>query len=137
MKKFTNEYSYLLYESLQDKVSNKITEQYSTLKRAILDLLEKSIKKYEELVNVQNFIHDYIENIESVVLEGFVEDGDVFNVYLKHQVDIDEICNEHKFFDTTPTEKNINSLYGFVITGTKFAVVEVMKILQKEIFTEK
>jgi hypothetical protein len=135
MKKFTKEYSQLMYESLEDKIGNKITDEYSSLKRSTLELLEKSVENYEELINVQNFIHDYAENPEKEVLEGFIEDSDIFDFYLKNQTDIDELCTKKEFFDKTPKEREIFTLYDFVIKGTKFAVQETMKILEKELFS--
>ena len=135
MRKFTKEYSQLVYESLEDKIGNKITDEYSSLKRSTLELLEKSVENYEELINVQNFIHDYAENTEKEVLEGFIEDSDIFDFYLKNQTDIDELCAEKEFFDKTPKEREIFTLYDFVIKGTKFAVQETMKLLEKELFS--
>lgn len=135
MKKFTNEYFQLIHENLEDKVGNKITDKYASLKRGLLELIEKSVDNYEELMNVQNFIHDYSENPENKVLEGFVEDGDVFDFYLKNQADIDEICTEKDFFEKPPKEKEIFTLYDFVVKGTQFAVQETMKLLETELFT--
>ena len=134
MKKFTKEYHQLVYESLEDKVGNKITDKYASLKRGLLELIEKSVDNYEELVNVQNFIHNYAENPENEVLEGLVEDGDIFDFYLKNQADVDEICMGNQFFEKSPKEKEIFTLYDFVIVGTKFAVQETMKLLEKELF---
>ena len=137
MKKFTQEYSYLLYESLQDKVQNKISDQYASLKRGVLDLLENSVTDFDNLSNVEKFIKKYIEKPESKTLENFVEDGEIFDFYLKYQVDIDEICQKEGFFELIPQEQEIFSLYDFVLKGTQFAVIEIMKILQEEIFSEK
>jgi hypothetical protein len=134
MEKFSNNYKGLLYESLQDKVSNKLSTEYSSLKRGVLDLIEKTIENYNDLINIQNFINDYTENVQSVVLEEFVEDMQIFDFYIKYQVDIDYLCEKLNYFNEPPKNKNINSLYSFVIEGTKFSVIEIMKILEKEIF---
>jgi hypothetical protein len=134
MEKFSNNYKGLLYESLQDKVSNKLSSEYSSLKRGVLDLIEKTIENYNDLINIQNFINDYTNNIQSVILEEFVEDMQIFDFYIKYQVDIDYLCEKLNYFNEPPKNKNINSLYSFVIEGTKFSVIEIMKILEKEIF---
>lgn len=137
MEKFTIKYKYYLKESLDDKFKNKISEKYKSLKRGILSILEESVENTEELINVQNFISEYVEDPSTKVLVGLVDDSEIFDFYLKYQNNIDEICNDKKFFDKIPSENNIISLHGFVIEGTKFAVLECLKILQAEIFTEK
>jgi hypothetical protein len=134
MKKFSYEYKDLLYENLEDKVKDKVSQDFSSLKSGTLSLIENSVNDYSELVNVQNFISDFINNPDSGNLVGFTEDRDIFDFYLKYQNDIDQICNENGFLDEAPKNKNIFSLYEFVIEGSKFAVIESMKILKNEIF---
>ena len=134
MKKFSTEFPHYLYESLEDKVKEKLSQNFSSLKSGILELVEKSIQDPNELINVQNFISDYIRDPNSGNLIDFVEDNNIFDFYLKYQVDIDQLCNENGYYDTTPKSNNIFSLYNFVIEGTRFAVIEGMKIIQKEIF---
>ena len=134
MKKFTNEYSEMVNESLENKLDDKITEPYVSLKRGVIDLLDKSIEDTSELVNVQNFMNDYINEPEPGELQEFVEDSDIFNFYLKYQSDCDDICNDNNWFDESPKNKNIFSLYDNVLEGTKFAVVKCMEELEKEIF---
>ena len=89
MEKFTVKFKDFMYESLQDKMKDKISEQYQSLKRGLLDLIEKSIDN-EELTSVQNFIKDYSD--EKATLIGFVDDNEIFDFYLKYQANIDEIC---------------------------------------------
>lgn len=134
MKKFTNEYADLLYEALEDKVKNQLSDNFLSLKSGILELLENTINDTSELVNVQNFINDYLNEPENKNLNNFIEDNDIFNFYLKYQVDVDEICSDNGFFEEPPRNKNIFSLYEYMIEGTKFAVQEGLKIIQKEVF---
>lgn len=134
MKKFSDQYAYLLYEALEDKVADKISTDYLSLKKGILDLIENSLDSTEELVAVQNFIHDYIEAPTNGTLIDFVEDNDIFDFYLKFQADVDQVCNNNGFFEKTPQENNLFGLYDIMIEGTRFAVLQIMKILEKEIF---
>jgi len=134
MKKFSIEYPHYLYEALEDKVKEKLSENYSALKGGILELVENSVQDTTELINVQNFISDYIKEPDSTNLNNFVEDNDIFDFYLKYQVDIDQLCVDNGYFDDIPKNKNVFSLYNFVIEGTKFAVIEGMKIIQEEVF---
>lgn len=137
MEKYTVKYKDFLFESLDDKFKNKISDKYKSLKRGILLLLDKSVEKPDEIVNVQNFISEYIEDPSSKTLIGLVDDAEIFDFYLKYQNDIDEICVDKKYFDKSPTENNIISLYNFIIDGTKFAVLECLIILQTEMFNEE
>lgn len=134
MKTFSKEYPNLLFESLEDKIKDNLSEKFISLKSGILELLDNSVQDTSELVNVKNFISDYLKSPDDGNLIGFVEDTDIFDFYLKYQVDIDQLCTDNGFFDETPRSKNIFSLYSFVIEGSKFAVQETMKIIQEEIF---
>ncbi|NPV12971.1 MAG: hypothetical protein HPY57_14490 [Ignavibacteria bacterium] len=136
MEKFTVKYKDFMFETLDNKFKDKITDKYKSLKRGILLLLDNSIENPDELVNVQNFISEYIEDPNSKILVGFVDDAEIFDFYLKYQSNVDEICVDKKYFDKIPVENNIFSLYNFITEGTKFAVLECLKILQTEIFKE-
>lgn len=136
MEKFTNKYKDFMFESLDDKFKDKLSDKYLSLKRGILSLLDNSIDNTDELVNVQNFINNYIESPKNQTIVGLVDDAEIFDFYLKYQSNVDEICADKKYFDKSPTENNIFSLYNFVTAGTKFAVLECLKILQSELFKE-
>jgi len=114
---------------LQSKVSGK----YQTLKRGTLELVHNTIKS-DELVDIQNFVSEYVDNQESKMLEGFIEESEVFDFYLKHKGDIDEMLTDKKFFDEPPTDNDIYSLYDFVIVGTKKAVVDTLREIKTENF---
>ena len=134
MKKYSEEYKDFLYETLEEKFKDKLSEQYISLKKGILDLLEKTDIKKDELVNVQNFMNSYIKEPDKTVLAGFIEQADIFNFYLKHQSNIDEICSDDKYFDQAPSKNGIFSLYDIVINGTKFSVSKCMELMLKELF---
>lgn len=134
MDKFTKKYKDFMFESLQDQLKSKINEPFNSLKRGILDLLDNSVKNNIELVEVQNLIHSYIEDSEKTILNGLVDDNDVFDFYLKYQANIDEICNDNDYFDKAPKENNVFSLYKYIIDGTKFGVLECIKLMEIELF---
>jgi len=123
------------FSKLNEDISSfeeKITGNYKSLKRGILELIDGTISS-SELVKYQNFINKYTNEPDTVV-EGFVEDNDIFNFYLKYKGDIDEFLVEKEFFDKSARDNDIFSLYDYVIVGTKLAVQDGMKILQEEIF---
>lgn len=135
MEKFTVKYRDMLYESLDDRMKDKLSDKYLSFKRGVLLLIEDSIDT-KELVDVQNFIDKYYKGEDKDVLVGFVNDADIFNVYLKFQGDIDELCNDKNYFKDSPEKNNVFSLYDFIIDGTKFAVKEIMNIFLAELFTK-
>jgi len=134
MEKYSEKYKDFLYENLDDKFKDKLDEKYISIKRGILLLLEESVEDVNELVNIQNYMHKSIEDLDSNPLIGFIDDGDIFDFYLKYQLDIDDICNNNSWFKKQPIEENIFSLYQYIINGTKFGVQMCMKIMEKEMF---
>ena len=121
------------FEALDDTVGDKISEKYKSIKKGILELLDKQLgDDANELGNVQNFITDFLE--ENETLDEFVENSDIFDFYLKYQSDIDSILDDEGYFDEAPTSNNIYSLYDYVIEGSKFAVNKALEIIKEEIF---
>jgi len=131
MDKFTIKYENFLKEKLEEQFDDKLSENYKSLKRGILDLLDSSIDKPDEL---QIFINNYIENPENSSVIEFVENDDIFNFYLKFEANIDELCVDKEYFDKAPKENDIFSLYEFIIDGTKFAFLECLKLMNEELF---
>jgi hypothetical protein len=131
MDKFTDKYKEFLRESLQDTYKEKISDQYGSLKRGLLDLLDSSIDNPEDL---RAFIDNYLENPDNNSIVEFIENDDIFNFYLKFEANIDEICVDNEYFDKAPKENDVFSLYEFLINGTQFALIECLKIMKEELF---
>lgn len=120
---------------INEDISNleeKITGDYKTLKRGVLELINATTNS-SELVDYQNFIDKYLNNPDTII-EGFVEDNDIFDFYLKYKGDIDELLADKEFFDDSARDNDVFSLYDYIIIGTKKAFVECLQILQDEIF---
>ena len=121
-----------------DKLSAKLTEDYKDLKSDLIDIINDTMEetsdesiKNEDLLS---FIDEYIsKGKDSNLLDGLIEDNDIFNFYLKHQSDIDELLNSSKYMDKTPKENNVFSLYDVIMDGTKESIIEVFKLLKKEL----
>jgi len=136
MEKFTDKYKDFMFESLEDKFKDKLSDNES-LKRGILLLLDNSVDDSDNLVNVQNFINSYIKDSEKVTLVGLIDDAEIFDFWNKYKSEIDEVLKNEGFFEKTPTENNIFSIYDFMIHGTKIAVQKVMQSLENDLFSEK
>jgi hypothetical protein len=143
MKKFDE--FFRLNEKLSDELENKLESDYLSLKKGVLELVENSVDEPEKLLNVQNFIHDYVKyydndkyyNDEDTILEGFIEESDIYEFYLKYQTDIDELLTDKEFFDEMPSKLNVYGLYDYLIEGTKKAVLYAMEIIYKDLFDEE
>ena len=137
MKKFSEKYSDFVYESLDDKYKDKLSDEYQSLKRGILLLLDNSVENPEDLVNIQNFISEYVDNPENATMVGLVDDAEIFDFYMKYQGNIDELCTNTNYFDVSPKEHSVFSLYGFITNGTKYAVQECLKKLEEDLFSSE
>ena len=102
--------------------SSKLVE----IKDAVKSMIEKTIEKSGG--EYKSFVDSFIKNPEDVKIEGFINDSDIYDFYLKWRNDIDEILNNVKFFDEVPSEINAFGLYDFIIKGTQKAVEEVLKM---------
>lgn len=131
MKNFTDYFK--LNEDLDSELRDKLSSDFKSLKRGILELIEDTVEESEKLLNVQNFIDEYLED-DDTVLEGFVESSDIYEFYLKYQSDIDTLLSEEDFYDKSPAELNTYSLYDYVIEGTKEAVNLCMKDIYDDVF---
>jgi hypothetical protein len=126
-----------LNENLESDIleTNKLTDDYKSLKKGIIELLDNTVEDSDKLLNVQNYMDSYI-NSEDEILEGFIETSDIYDFYLKYQNDIDELLTDEEFFDEYPTEYNIYSLYDYLIEGTKKSVKICMEKMYNELFED-
>jgi len=131
MRNFTEYFK--INEDLDSELRDKLSGDYKSLKRGIIDLVEKTVEGSEKLLNVQNYMDDYIED-EDTILDEFVENSDIYDFYLKYQSDIDSLLSDEEFFDKYPSEINVYSLYDYMIEGTKEAVKLCMKDMYDELF---
>jgi hypothetical protein len=102
-------------------------DNYTDIKDEIKSMIEKTIEAGGG--EYKSFINSFIQNPEDVKVDGFINDSDIYEFYLKFRNDIDEILNNIRFFDAPPTEVNAYGLYEYVIEGTDKAFIEVVKML--------
>jgi len=116
-------------EGFDDELKGKLSDKYTSLKRGILELLDKTLNG--DTTKLQSFIDAYVDPNSDEILDGFVEDADIFDFYLKYQSDVDQILLDQNYYDDSP---DVESLYDYVIDGTFDAVVYCMEDMQKEIY---
>jgi hypothetical protein len=112
-------------EGIKGMDSSKYTEVIEEVKKMIENTIQKSGGE------LQSFIDSFEKNPEDVKVEGFINDSDIYDFYLKFRNDVDEILNNIKFYDDSPTEVNSYGLYEYVIKGTERAFMEVVKMINK------
>ena len=103
--------------------------KYTEIKEEINKMIENTIQKSGG--ELKSFIESFEKNPEDVKVEGFINDSDIYDFYLKFRNDVDEILNNIKFYDESPTEVNAFGLYEYVIKGTERAFMEVVKMINK------
>jgi hypothetical protein len=116
LKKFTQ---FLINES-EDNETNK-----SDLSNDINDLIQKTIDNSGG--EFSSFVDSLIKYPDDSKIEGLINDSDIYDFYLKHRTDIDDVLTEIRFFDEVPTDLNVYGLYDYIIIGTKKAIEEVVK----------
>lgn len=113
-------------KSLENDASD--SSKFAEIKDEVKSMIEKTIEKSGG--EFGSFIKSYIKNPEDVKCDGFINDSDIYEFYLKWRNDIDEILSEINFFDEVPTENNAFGLYEYVIKGTEKAFFRVVSMLE-------
>ena len=122
---FINEAEEVSVESTVKKSEDD--SKYSDLKDEVKSMIEKTIDKSGG--EFKSFVNKFIKTPEDVKIEGFINDSDIYEFYLKFRNDIDELLNNIKYFNEVPSESNTFGLYDYIINGTEKAVSEIVKDL--------
>ena len=101
--------------------------KYTELSSEVKSMIEKTIENSGG--EFKSFTDKFVKSSEDVKIEGFINDSDIYEFYLKFRNDIDELLNDIKYFDEVPSESNTFGLYDYIINGTEKAVIEVVKTL--------
>lgn len=103
-------------------------DKYKDIIDEIKSMIDKTIESGGG--EFDTFVDSFIKNPEDVKIEGFINDSDIYEFYLKWRNDIDEILNTIGFYDTKPTDINAFGLYDYMIKGTEEAISEIIKIIK-------
>lgn len=118
---------YLQFINESEEAKPDTSNKYTELKDGIKSMIEKTIDKNGG--EFKSFVDKFIKTPEDVKIEGFINDSDIYEFYLKYRNDVDELLNDIKYFDEVPSESNTFGLYDYIINGTEKAVVEAVKML--------
>lgn len=111
----------------QEVVKPQSDNKYTELKEEVKSMIEKTIEKSGG--DFESFKDKFVKSPEDTKIEGFINDSDIYEFYLKFRNDIDELLNNVKYFDEVPSESNTLGLYDYIISGTERAVIEAVKTL--------
>jgi ClpP class serine protease len=101
--------------------------KYTELKEEVKSMIEKTIEKSGG--EFKSFVDKFTKSPNDTKIEGFINDSDIYEFYLKFRNDIDELLNNVKYFNQVPSESNTFGLYDYIIKGTEKAVLEIVKEL--------
>lgn len=110
-----------------DEVEEKSSDssKFTEVKEEIKTMVEKTIENSGG--EFKTFIDSFKKNPDDVKIEGFINDSDIYDFYLKWRNDIDEMLNDIKFFDEAPSKNNAFGIYEYVIKSTQKAFEEFVK----------
>lgn len=119
---------YLNFITEAEDSENLSKDKFNDIKDEVKKMIEKTIERQGG--DFDSFIEKLLKEDTDSKIEGFINDSDIYDFFLKWKNDIDEILNSIKFFDEIPTKNNIFGLYEYIIKGTEKAVKEVIKMLK-------
>ena len=138
--KIRNFSNYLNEELEITELEEEVGESFPELKMDLLDLINLTLEETSDIKNVKKEdLNDFFTNYitagkDSEMIDQLVEDNDIFNFYLKHQSDFDELLNDTGYMEKTPQENNVFSLYDVVIDGTKQGIWNLIEMMQSDLF---
>lgn len=110
------------------KEDKDFSGKYQELKDKVKSLIQETVDEEKQYDSVESFIGSYVKK-EDVDIRGLIKQDDLYQFYLDWRNDIDEILNSINFFDEVPSKLNSIGLYDYIITGTKKAISEVVRML--------
>lgn len=132
--KYFRNYKLMEAEEINDISEEKSDElsldRFKDLNDELTEMIKKSIGSESNKV-LNDFIEDYNRSPEDNVIEGLINDSDIYDFYLKWRTDVDDILSAVNFFDDVPSEMKVYSLYEYIIEGTKKAVKEIISLMEK------
>lgn len=103
----------------------KEEKTYERLTKGVNDLVRRNLSK-SDFKTRKDLVTAYLRDEGKNPIEGFINDSDIYEFYLKYRDDIDDLLLDLRWFDEVPTENNIYSIYDYIILSTKKAFRETL-----------
>lgn len=101
---------------------------FDSMKEDVRSMIEKTIEASGG-ESVKSFAKNFIKNPDDVKIEGLVNDDQVYDFWLKHENEVDELLNQVDFFDESPNDLNSVGTYKYIIAAATRAVLEIVRML--------
>ena len=112
----------------EDQQEKDFSGKYQELKDKVKSFIQDTVDEEKQYDSVDSFIDSYVKK-EDIDIRGLIKQDDLYQFYLDWRNDIDEILNSINFFDEVPSKLNSIGLYDYIITGTKKAISEVVRMI--------
>jgi len=122
-------------EGFLSNLEGKLSKDYYGAKKYVLDLLDKSLNS-SELLDLQNFIKSFLEDKSDAYITGLNDDSELFEFYVKYQVELDELLSKEDFFAIEPKKMSIFSVYDYVVEASEKSLKLLLKNIQDEVFPQ-
>lgn len=103
----------------------KEEKTYERLTKGVNDLVRKNLSK-SDFKTKKDLATAYLRDEGKNPIEGFINDSDIYEFYLKYRDDVDDLLLDLRWFDEVPTDNNIYSIYDYIILSTKKAFRETL-----------
>lgn len=113
---------------LEDETPEEKT--YDDLRDGVNRLMKMQLKK-TDFTSKKELALAYLRDEDKNPIEGFINDSDIYEFYLQYRDDIDDLLSDMRWFDETPSENNIFSIYDFIIISTKKTFREIIGVMVK------
>lgn len=120
-----------IFESIKENHIDSLSEDNRDLKADILDLIENTIQT-DSKEALKEFIESYLKGDSKI--EGFINDADIYEFYLKYTDSIDAILESIDYFSRVPKDDNIFGVYQYIIESTKKSMDKILKDIRYDIF---
>jgi hypothetical protein len=127
-------FNQFITEGLGDDNLDKFKD-YESIKQDLLNMVEESVNS-NDMNLVNEFIDSFINDPDATNIEGLINDSDIYEFYLKYVNEIDEVLNNIGYFGKSPESEGSLGLYDHLVSGTKDAVVELFKMIKKDLSGE-
>jgi hypothetical protein len=102
------------------------------------NIIDDVRKKIESTVEgrgedgIDEFVQAFLKNPDDVTIDGLIQDDQVYDFWLKYENEIDEILNDIRFFENSPSDLNALGTYKYIMACVKKAISEVVGMISNK-----
>ena len=112
-----------------DDFNEKDSTDFTNILSDIKEMINKTIENSGGEFNT--FVSNIITEPADYKVDGFINDSDIYEFYLKYRNDVDDVLNSINYFSIRPNKTNSFGLYDYLVNGTERAFIEFIKMIKK------